>query len=470
MFILALEASTASAKAMYYDTETERFELSTEPYCRDYEDISKHRPDNVYEQMTGLGRKLVHGRQVDIVALSGAWHSIGLFNKDITPATPMYPWTSTEPAKICAQLRKDPQFVQDYYRRTGCMVNATYGMFKLVMLSRDYCLRDYFIMGQGSYNNYRMTGKLITTDCHLSASGMLNIYSKTYDKKMLEILGIDKAQLSDICSYKDTYPLTKEAAKQLGIKAGVPVVLSCADGALNQTGSGALIEGIMTLSVGTSCAIRIAVNEPVLSPDCSTWCYLSPISWLAGAATNCGTSSVDWYKRCAFHEGTKYEDIERNIRYGESTPVFLPFIYGERCPGWNDERCGSFHNLLDWHNRYSMYHAVQEGVLFNVYQCYEALTRISGKPTHIRLSGGILHSEPWTQMCADIFGLDMEADENKQSSLMGAVVLAKERLGLLDDIRNYKSKTSKIIRCDKKKTAMYREKYEEYLRFYNAVN
>ena len=469
MYILALEASTTSAKAMYYDTETSVYELSSRPYCRSCGDTSKHRPDMVYEQMTQLGKDMVHGRQVDIVALSGAWHSIGLFNKDITPATPMYLWNNVEPAKICAQLRRDPKYVYDYYNRTGCMVNAIYGMFKLMLLSRSHSLRDYIIMGQGSYNNYRMTGKRITTDCHLSASGLLNIHSKTYDEKVLESLGIDETQLSEICSYKDTYPLTDEAAKQLGIKGGIPVVLSCGDGALNQTGSGALTDDIMTLSVGTSCAIRIATDKPMLSTDCSTWCYLSPVSWLVGAATNCGTSSVDWFKRCAFDKGAGYEEIEREIDCHEKTPVFLPFIYGERCPGWNDDRRGGFCDLLPQHNRYSMYHAVQEGVLFNVYQSYEALIRIGGKPKRIRLSGGILHSKRWAQMCADIFGQDMETEENEQASLVGAVVLAKERLGLLDDIRKYKSKTTGVIRCDRKKREFYCDKYEQYLRCYNAM-
>lgn len=468
MFILALESSTTSAKAMYYDTETDCFELSTKSFTCNYQDLSKHRPDMVYDQMVALGNELVRGRQVDIVALSGAWHSVGLFNKDITPATPMYLWNNTEPAEICTKLRNDSQYMRDYYNRTGCMVNATYGVFKLMMLSCDYSLKDYVIMGQGSYNNYRMIGKRITTDCHLSASGLLNIHTKNYDQKVLESLGIEQTQLSEVCSYKDIYPITEAAARQLGIKSGIPVVLSCGDGALNQTGAGALADGIMTFSVGTSCAMRIATEKPVLPSDCSTWCYLSPITWLSGAATNCGTSCIDWIKNCAFDHGTRYEDIENNINFEEPTPVFLPFIYGERCPGWDDKRHGGFHNMLPQHNRYSMYHAVQEGVLFNAYQCYESLTRVSGKPNRIRLSGGILHSERWTQMCADVFGQDMEIEENEQASLLGAVVLAKERLGLLDDVRKYKSKTAKVIRYDKMSSELYREKYEKYLRCYSA--
>ena len=144
MFVLALEASTTSAKAMYYNTETESYELSTRPYTGNYDDPSKHRPDNVYNQMLDTGRDLLRGRKVDIIALSGTWHSVGLFNKDISPATPMYLWSNVEPTKICAKLRQDRKYVHDFYNRTGCMVNAIYGVFKLMMLRQNLDLKDTF--------------------------------------------------------------------------------------------------------------------------------------------------------------------------------------------------------------------------------------------------------------------------------------------------------------------------------------
>ena len=100
------------------------------------------------------------------------------------------------------------------------------------------------------------------------------------------------------------------------------------------------------------------------------------------------------------------------------------FFLEERCPGWNDERTGGFCRLKPEHGIGAMYRSVQEGVLFNLYHCYQLLTEVNEEPQRIRLSGGILHSEMWTQMCADIFNREMEVDEVQQGSLMGAVVLA----------------------------------------------
>lgn len=117
--------------------------------------------------------------------------------------------------------------------------------------------------------------------------------------------------------------------------------------------------------------------------------------------------------------------------------MFLPFLFGERCPGWNDEREGGFVRILPRHKLPDLYLAVQEGILFNLYHCYRILSEVNGCPTHIRFSGGILHSEQWTQMCADIFQRELEVNRNEHGSLLGGAVLAMELLGVIDDACTY---------------------------------
>lgn len=469
--ILALESSTSSAKAMYYDTESDTYELKARVYDMDYAGIrTAFRPDRVYENMTSLARELVAGRPVDVVTLSSEWHSIGLFDRDFRPCTPMYQWSDSYGAEVSKRLRNNDQYVLDYYSTTGCMVNSIYPFFKLLKMSEEHDLQDYRILGQGSYNNFRLTGKNITTDCLLSASGLLDIRKLTYALQVKEQLGVSYSQLSEIADYKMQLSVCERAAAELGIKEGTPLILSCADGALNQVGAGALAEGTMTLSVGTSGAIRLSSNAPHLSEDYSTWCYRSPVSWMVGAAINGGTNCIEWFRRLAFDKQISYEEIEGLASERADGPVFLPFVYGERCPGWRDDIRGGFCGLADGHSKYDMYLAIEEGILFNLKQCYQKLTALQGEPERIRLSGGILYSKKWTQMCADIFGREMEIDRCEQASLMGAVALGKERLGIIEDIKAYFLDSSDVIKPDKNKTEMYNNKYSSYLNYYYSLN
>lgn len=467
MKILVLEASTTAAKAMLYDSSDNSYEVKAETYKNTNDDVTIHDAENVYQQMLAVGRALAEGKDIDIIALSGTWHSLVLCNKDMVPQTPVYLWSYTGAAGVCKELRKDKEYVKNFYKKTGCMVNAIYPFFKLLHLQRQgYDLKDYYILGQGTYNNYRMTGQRVITHCLASGTGLLNIQTKEIDKELLAALGIKEEQLSMLVDYNQTFPLNEEAAAALGVKPGIPVVPTNSDGGLNQVGSGAMEEGVMTFSVGTSGAIRLTTMQPVMPEEPSTWCYMSPKYWLSGAATNGCCNCIDWFKMRMFGPNVSYDEIEKGVRDKETTPVFLPFIFGERCPGWNDERLGGFEDIRPHHTKYDLYRAVQEGVLFNLYHCYTILTKVNGVPNKIKLSGGILNSQEWTQMCADIFQAEMEIDNSKHASLLGGAVLAMEILGVIKDVKDFNFGQSKVIRPNPDMAKLYQEKFERYLKYY----
>lgn len=197
MEILVLEASTTSAKAMLYHTEDRSFEVKVRAYTGNYEDVTIHNAENVYLDMVAVGRELLDGRQVDMIALSGTWHSLVLCDGAVKPVTPVYPWSYTGAAPVCKRLRRDEDYVSRYYQKTGCMVNAIYPFFKLMMLrEQGYDLSKYIIMGQGTYNNFRLTGQRVITPCLASGSGLLNTWTKRFDPELMAELGIREEQLS----------------------------------------------------------------------------------------------------------------------------------------------------------------------------------------------------------------------------------------------------------------------------------
>ena len=469
MNVLVLEASTTSAKAMYYHTEDQSFEVKVKNYTGNYEDVTIHNAEHVYQDMMAVGRELLAGRPVDMIALSGTWHSLVLCDKGMTPVTPVYLWSYTGAACVCKPLREDSQYVRAYYQKTGCMVNAIYPFFKLMLLrEKGYDLSQYYVMGQGTYNNYRMTGQRVITACLASGSGLLNTHTRTFDPELLKELGIREEQVSRLVAYNETFPLQEEAAGLLGVPAGIPVIPTNSDGGLNQIGAGAVGEGVMTFSVGTSGAIRLSTSKPVLPDPPSTWCYMSPKNWLSGAATNGCCNCVDWFKAQMGLGKMSYGQLEQGVEDRENTPVFLPFVYGERCPGWNDERCGGFLKVQPHHKLQDLYLAVQEGVLFNLYHCYQILSQVNGTPRHIRFSGGILNSEAWSQMCADIFQQELEVNQNEHGSLLGGAVLAMELLGVIDDACTFPAEVSRIIRPNPEKAEFYQKKYQRYLACYET--
>ena len=99
-------------------------------------------------------------------------------------------------------------------------------------------------------------------------------------------------------------------------------------------------------------------------------------------------------------------------------PVFLPFLYGERCPGWRDDRLAGFVDVSGRHGPRDLYLALRMGILFSMLQCYGPLTAMVGEPRDILVSGGILNSPQWCRMLADILNHPVQLTPNQDASLL----------------------------------------------------
>jgi len=469
MNILTIEASTTSAKAILFNSHTNKYRIHTEAFQRFASNPTLHNPEVVFEKVTSVAKKVICEDRVDLISISGTWHNVFLAEKQYPykPVMPAYLWSNMEAANICSDLRSDKMIVEFFYKKTGCMVNAIYPAFKILLFKeKGYDLKEYLIFDQGSYMMFQLTDTWLTSDSMASGTGFMNISDLRYDEEILAYLGIYEEQLPKIVDYKKTVPLSKIGANILGVDQGIPVIPPCPDGGLNQIGSMAMEEGIMTCSVGTSGALRLSSNEPKIPKTPSTWCYRFPKAWLSGAAISGATNCVDWFKGKMFDETIKYEEIENKINFEIEPPIFLPFLYGERAPGWNDKRSASFNNLNSSHSKYEMYHSILVGVLFNLYQNYSILTDMNGDPIKIKLSGGILKSKIWTQMCADIFGKELIVDDIDHASLLGGVILGKEILGILDN-NDEDEKNVQKIKPNMDSHKYYMELFKTYLYYYN---
>ena len=487
MHILAMESSTTSAKAMLYNINTGIVTVATKTYRFPNEEIGKQDGQIVFDTTMELGKQLSIGKEIAAIALGCTWHSVMLCNQNMQPQTPLFQWSDVSASRLCARLRKDEAYCQAYYQKTGCMVNVTYPFFKLKLLRETgWPLEDYKIADQGTYTMYRLTGQYLLSDVTASGSGLLNTRTRDFDEELNRELGITRHNLPELVGYDTAYPLREEGAKLLGIAPGIPVMVPLADGIGNHIGSGALSSGIMTLSMGTSAAMRLSTSKPILPKETSTWCYLTPHGWLSGAAIAGCTNCVDWAKEKFFGSMASYADAEQGFYHQSkspaskgredgggnllnSPPMFLPFLFGERCPGWQDERGGGFFDVKSRHTKYDLYHSVLEGVLYNLYQCFEALTKHNEKPHTIKLSGGIQHSAYWTQMCADIFRQPVELDPATQASLKGGVVVALEHLRMIQALTDMDFPKGEVMYPNPEIVEMYKERYQRYLYWYERT-
>lgn len=468
MKILTLEASTTSAKSLLLDTETDALDVRTRRFS---EGNVVRDGDVVHEELMALGREASAGVDVDVIALSSTWHGVTLRRDDLTAVTPVYEWPYTGAQDLTARYRADDAFTAWFYRRTGCMVNAIYPAFKLAHLAEGGTdLDGLLVLDQGSLSFARMTGERWTSLSTASGTGLLSADADEWDAEVQDRLGIGGIRLPELKHSGEHAPLLPEAAAALGQRAGIPVLVPGPDGGLNQVGDRAFEIGDMTFSMGTSGALRMTTLHPALSPTMGTWAYRSPQGWLSGAATSGCGNCVDWARERLFAPGTDYADIEPLLDAGrEGLPLFMPFLFGERCPGWQDQRQGGFLDLRPEHTAVDMYQAVLHGIVFSLFHCFKELTALNGTPRRILISGGVLSSPFWSQLTADVFQAEMQVSDQQHTSVVGAARLALTHLGVDEDHPALRADSPRVLSPNPANAERYRAEFERYLDAYSRT-
>lgn len=468
MLILALEASTTSAKTMLFDTESGETSVRSRRFEVDGPDSAVRDGDAIYIQLMALGRQAASGRPVDLIVLSGTWHGLTLREPDLSAVTPVMEWPYTGAQDLCARLRSDAEFTWWFHERTGCMVNAVYPAFKLRHLAESGVdLAGRRMLDQPTLVFARLTGEVRMNASLASGTGLLNAHTVQWDAEVIDRLGLAGVELPPLCAPEESLPLTAEAAVLLGLRPGIPVLTPGPDGGLSQIGDLAVEPGDMTFSMGTSGALRFSTRHPSLSPTLSTWSYRSPLGALSGAATSGCGNCVDWARERLFGASTDYAEIEPQLSADRrDLPVFLPFLFGERSPGWQDQRRGGLVELQPQHSRVDIYQGVLEGIVFSLYHCFKELTALNGAPRRIVLSGGVLSSPFWTRLTVDVFGVPMEVSPRQHSSITGAIRMGLRASGLPQTHPALDGVEPEILHPDPARRAQYDAGFARYLEQY----
>lgn len=470
MRVIGLEVSTSAAKGVVF-SRTGWVEASAqEPFDRNTSDTLTQDPRGVYRAVIRVLKSLAD-RCPDVAAigLGGTWHSLLPLDKDRQPLGRIRLWAEVSAGPTVNRVRSEKSAVLEFYHRTGCVVHAMYPMWKWVHLKQNepgLATGVRHLSSQVEFVFEKLTERHWVSNTIASGTGFWNMHTREWDEDILAVAGIQAEQLGELHEMNEWAPLSAEAAHQTGLPAGLPVTVGGADGALNQIGVGGAGPGVMTLSVGTSGAVRVPVESPPRLSEPSVWCYyLHRGKRLLGGATHAG-SNLDWVR----DRLGKIDDSGpggATVGISMESPYFLPFIFGERCPGWREDRPGGFLGLRGHHGRGDLNFAAMEGILFNLYQCYEALIAASPRPDQILVSGGILHAPDWLQMAADVFGRDLITTGYSNDSTVGAAIVALEAAGEIGSVSECRPVITDVVQPRPGRVETHRQRFTNYLRLYH---
>ncbi len=263
-----------------------------------------------------------------------------------------------------------------------------------------------------------------------------------YSDKLLNWSGIDQEKLPDLRLATDVLgPVKAEAAAELGLPEGIPVVMGTHDIHSAAVGSGAVADYEAHLYVGTSSWVSCHVpfkktdvfHKIAAVPSAIPGRYLVINEQeMAGACLRYLKDNILFHAdelHREMKEPNIYEAFDRiaeRAEAGSKGVIFTPWLNGERAPVDDHTVRGGFHNLSLRHTREHMIRAVFEGVAYNSRWLLGHVENFAGREFEaIHIIGGGALSNIWCQIFADVLNRPIrQMKEPIQANARGAVTLA----------------------------------------------
>ncbi len=444
--VIALDVGTSSARAGLYDDAGRavagRFhQVRYEPAILPGGGV-EHDPARLLEAAAACLDAVQAGHRLGEVAAVGVttfWHGLCGFDRAGYPVTPIYTWADTRSAGEADLLRAALDEAA-LHARTGCHLHSSYWPARLRWLTRERpeAMRRAVRWGSfGEHLELRLFGEARTTVSMASGTGLLDQEALRWDPEALAAAGLEPGQL---------FPLGDRDAPRRGLREpwsgrwpalrGVPWFPAVGDGAASNVGSDCLDPGRIALNLGTSAALRI-VTEGHPRPPRGLWRYrLDRRRSLVGGATSEGGNVYRWCREVLRLPLDRALDAELATLPADGHGLtMLPFLAGERAPGWRGGRRAVVAGLSLDTTALEILRAGLEAVALRLALVYRLLAP-SASPDHavIASGGALAHSRVWPQIIADALGRPVACSAEPEATSRGAGLLALEALGLIRDL------------------------------------
>ena len=235
--------------------------------------------------------------------------------------------------------------------------------------------------------------------------------------------------------------LSDEAARALGLCAGIPVFQGGGDAFVGMLGLGVAQPGAACLITGSSTVVAAFTTDEVHGagvfgafPDA-----LVPGLWLLEAGQVSTGSILAWFKNNAAQDlpaDQAFAMLDREaaqVAPGSGGLIVLDYFQGNRTPYTDAAARGAIWGLSLHSTRAHIFRAMMEGVAYGTRQILEVFAGLGCSAHSLHVCGGATRSAVHMQILADVCGRRLEVPAVAEAPLVGGAVVAATGAGLYRD-------------------------------------
>ncbi len=390
--------------------------------------------------------------RIEAIGLSGQMHGLVALDASGDVVRPAILWNDSRSAAICAALHEREPGLDRVLAMTGNRIFPGFQAPKLLWM-REHEPAAYAHTRKAllpkDWLRYRLSGAMMAEPSDASGTAVFDCARRTWSTAMLDAIGLPRTLFPEIAeSPVHSARLSQEAARALGLRAGIGIAGGAGDQAAAAVGSGIVAEGTVSCTIGTSGVVFAASNAWRATPhgELHAFCHAVPNRWhLMGVMLSAG-GSLRWF-RDTLAVDAKSEALARGIDpyevlaeraarapLGADGLVFLPYLSGERCPIPDPRIRGGFAGLDVAHGRDHLARATFEGITAGLAGNMDLLRKLGIDVREVRLSGGGARSAFWRTMCAEMFNARVSLLASDASGALGVALLAAVGAGVFASV------------------------------------
>ena len=416
-------------------------------------------------------------REIASISLSSQAETLVVVDRDGKPLRKAISWLDNRSQKEC-QILKDEFSEDNGYKITGQPdIVTTWPITKILWLKenekqvfKNACkyllLKDYII--------YKLTGKYMSEYTVYNFSYYFDIINKCYWKEMLDFVGIKEDQLPQLVEPgEDIGQFTDENIDEFNFSKNISLNVGALDQMAGMIGVGNISKGIISETTGTVIAICTMLEKPLFN-NLKIPCHYNAIqdSYILLTVCESGGINLGWFKD-NLYVNKDFKNIDKDaekVSPGSDGLVFLPYIAGVNSPEYNPDAKGVFYGINITHKNEHFSRAIMEGVGYLIRKNLDHIGELGIEPEKIISLGGGSKSDVWNQIKADITGREIVVNKSRESTSLGAAILAAVSLGWFKNIEEATKNVVKIRKIFKPgKSMVYRKQYEVFLDIYDRL-
>ena len=371
--------------------------------------------------------------RVACIGLSGQMHGAVLLGADNRVLYPAILWDDSRAVAEAEQL--GPGFADV----TGSLPMAGLTAPKLLWLQRhepEVFQAIDCVLSPKDYLRLRLSGERISEMSDAAGTLWLDVARRAWFTPMVRATGLTPGQLPRLVEGGAASALL--TATGLGLSAEVVIAGGGGDNPVAAVGIGAVNAGDGFITLGTSAAIVAITDHAAGNPASAvhSFCHALPNRWYTMGAMLAGASCLRWVTRLTgmADEQALLEQVQVQLPIEQhvplETPLFLPYLAGERTPHNDPLLRGGFMNLGHDCTPAMLGYAVMEGVGFGLLDALRAVQSTGADVTALALVGGGARSEYWAQLLANILQREIFTLQGSElSACIGAAKLGFVAMG-----------------------------------------